>query len=141
MWCCRGNKWDERVGGLAGFPGFTGWAIRAGDPIRQLLRHCGRGDSACPVPRAGAHYQSQPNSLSSTIKLSKLSLGESGRISDLEGDPALVQRLLEMGLTEGETVSVERFAPLGDPIEIRVRGYHLSLRRQEADAILVEKFS
>lgn len=65
--------------------------------------------------------------------------GDSGRIVELAGDDSLVQRLLEMGLTEGEDVEVVRFAPLGDPIEVRVRGYHLSLRRSEAAAVAVEK--
>jgi Fe2+ transport system protein FeoA len=46
-------------------------------------------------------------------------------------------RLLEMGLLVGTTVEIVRFAPLGDPIELKVRGYHLSLRRHEADQILV----
>jgi Fe2+ transport system protein FeoA len=48
------------------------------------------------------------------------------------------RRLLDMGLTTGETVTVERAAPLGDPIEVLVKGYHLSLRKQEANQILVE---
>ena len=46
-------------------------------------------------------------------------------------------RLLEMGLLVGTPVEIVRFAPLGDPIELKVRGYHLSLRRHEADQILV----
>jgi ferrous iron transport protein A len=46
-------------------------------------------------------------------------------------------RLLEMGLLVGTIVEIVRFAPLGDPIELKVRGYHLSLRRHEADQILV----
>jgi len=46
-------------------------------------------------------------------------------------------RLLEMGLLVGTPVEIVRFAPMGDPIELKVRGYHLSLRRHEADQILV----
>lgn len=46
-------------------------------------------------------------------------------------------RLLEMGLLVGTAIEIVRFAPLGDPIELKVRGYHLSLRRHEADQILV----
>ena len=71
--------------------------------------------------------------------LAELTIGDKAQVKDLEGDQALVQRLLEMGLTDGEMVEVVRFAPLGDPMEIRVRGYHLSLRRKEAAAIEVEK--
>ena len=72
-------------------------------------------------------------------KLVDLKIGEKGLITDLQGDQAIVQRLLEMGLTDDETVEVIRFAPLGDPMEIRIRGYHLSLRRTEAATVLIEK--
>jgi ferrous iron transport protein A len=51
------------------------------------------------------------------------------------------QRLLEMGLTKGTNVELIRFAPMGDPIEISVRGYRLSLRRVEAESVIVSKNS
>jgi ferrous iron transport protein A len=70
--------------------------------------------------------------------LTELTPGKSGRIQRVEGQGSVRQRLQEMGLIRGTTVTFVRAAPLGDPIEIRVRGYHLSLRRQEAEAILVE---
>lgn len=70
--------------------------------------------------------------------LADLQPGQKARIEDLEGDPALVQRILEMGLTEEEEVTVVRFAPLGDPLEVRVRGYNLSLRKAEAARIRVK---
>lgn len=70
--------------------------------------------------------------------LTDLTPGKSGRIQRLEGQGATRQRLQEMGLIRGTTITFVRVAPLGDPIEIRVRGYHLSLRRQEAEAIFVE---
>lgn len=73
------------------------------------------------------------------INLSQLNKGQCGIIEDILGEDAVVQRLLELGLTVGEKITVLRFAPLGDPIEIRVRGYNLSLRREEAQAILVGK--
>ncbi len=69
--------------------------------------------------------------------LSSLAIGQSATIEDVVGDDSLVQRLMEFGLTTGEKITVVRFAPLGDPIEIRVRGYNLSLRRMEAQAILI----
>ncbi len=53
--------------------------------------------------------------------------------------PLLRQRLLEMGLTKGSSVEFIRTAPMGDPIEILVRGYRLSLRKQEAESVIVEK--
>lgn len=64
--------------------------------------------------------------------LSQLKPGESGTIIALHGDGAIHQRLLEMGVIEGIPVEVVRIAPFGDPIEIRIQGYHLSLRKTEA---------
>ena len=61
--------------------------------------------------------------------------GQRARIEALQGNASLVQRLLEMGLLEGETIEVLGFAPLGDPMEIRLRDYRLSLRRCEAARI------
>ena len=72
------------------------------------------------------------------MSLDSLAAGQSGRISRLDLKPSESQRLTEMGLTVGSTVKMVRLAPLGDPIEILVRGYHLSLRRVEARGILVE---
>jgi Fe2+ transport system protein FeoA len=59
------------------------------------------------------------------------------RILGLEGPPGVVQRLLEMGLTEGTVVGVVRAAPLGDPLEVRVRGYRLSVRKDDARLVRV----
>lgn len=70
--------------------------------------------------------------------LADLSPGQSAEIRTLSGDPALVQRLYEMGLLEGERVEVIAQAPLGDPIEIRFANSRLSLRRAEAAGITVE---
>ncbi len=64
--------------------------------------------------------------------LDQLRAGQRGRVVALAGGDALVQRLLEMGLFEGEEVEVIGFAPLGDPMEVRLRDYRLSLRRSEA---------
>jgi ferrous iron transport protein A len=69
--------------------------------------------------------------------LDQLHPGQAGRIEGLDGDDALVQRLLEMGLFEGETVEVVGVAPLGDPLELRLRDYRLSLRRSEAARVRV----
>jgi ferrous iron transport protein A len=65
--------------------------------------------------------------------------GERACIEALHGDDALAQRLLEMGLLEGEEVEVIGFAPLGDPMEIRLGDYRLSLRRREAARIQVRQ--
>jgi ferrous iron transport protein A len=70
--------------------------------------------------------------------LDQLRTGQRARIDSLQGSDAVVQRLLEMGLLEGEEVEVVGFAPLGDPLEIRLRDYRLSLRRSEAAGIQVQ---
>ena len=69
--------------------------------------------------------------------LDQLQTGQRARIDAVQGADTLGQRLLEMGLLEGDEVEVVGFAPLGDPMEIRLRDYRLSLRRTEAARILV----
>jgi ferrous iron transport protein A len=64
--------------------------------------------------------------------------GQKARIAAVWGDDTVTLRLLEMGLTEGEEVTLLGFAPLGDPIEFSVRGYRVSLRGLEAERVLVE---
>lgn len=71
------------------------------------------------------------------VSLDQLRVGQQGRIESLQGSDSLVQRLLEMGALEGEPVEVIGFAPMGDPMEIRLRDYRLSLRRSEAACITV----
>jgi ferrous iron transport protein A len=66
-----------------------------------------------------------------------LQVGQQASIDAVRGSDPIVQRLLEMGLLEGEPIEVIGIAPLGDPIEIRLRDYRLSLRRSEAARISV----
>ena len=73
-----------------------------------------------------------------TRKLSELTAGTRARVVRVTLPGGARQRLLEMGLTPGAEFELVRFAPLGDPLEIRLRGYNLSLRRQEAEGIEVE---
>ena len=72
------------------------------------------------------------------LTLDKLQRGQRGMISSVLGEDALMQRLLEMGLLEGEEVEVLGFAPFGDPLEIMVQNYRLSLRKSEAARITVK---
>ncbi len=69
--------------------------------------------------------------------LDQLRAGQRAKVESVRATGTLEQRLLEMGLLEGEIVEVVGFAPLGDPMEIRLRDYRLSLRRQEAASITV----
>jgi ferrous iron transport protein A len=72
--------------------------------------------------------------------LDQLREGVRGRILSIAGDDAIAIRLMEMGLTEGEEIELLGFAPLGDPIEFRIRGYRISLRAGEARRLQVETF-
>ena len=63
---------------------------------------------------------------------------EKGRITKVGGSGAIRRRILDMGVVPSTEVTVERVAPLGDPVEIKVKGYHLSLRKEEAAHVYVE---
>lgn len=69
--------------------------------------------------------------------LSSLAVGEGGVVSKIGGDGGLKRRILEMGLVPGTEVRVERKAPLNDPVSVWFRGYELSLRVDEADAVFI----
>ena len=71
--------------------------------------------------------------------LTSLAIGQSAVVTEIKVPAENRGRLLEMGLLTGTTVELVRFAPLGDPVEIKVRGYHLSLRKHEAEQIMVAK--
>lgn len=73
-----------------------------------------------------------------STKLSELCPGMKGRIAFVSGKGAIRKRLLDMGVTSNARIEVIRVAPFGDPIEIKIRGYHLSLRKSEAEQIEVE---
>ena len=71
------------------------------------------------------------------VSLDQLQAGQRARIEALDGVDTLAQRLMEMGLLEGTQIEIVRFAPLGEPIEVRLGDYCLSLRRREAARIRV----
>ena len=70
--------------------------------------------------------------------LTALKIGAAGTVSEIKLRPDQRGRLLEMGLLVGTPVQLVRFAPMGDPVEIKVRGYHLTLRRHDAEQIWVQ---
>lgn len=72
------------------------------------------------------------------MNLAMLKPGQSGRITNIGVIGPLKRRLMDMGVLVGEEVKVEKVAPLGDPIEITVKNYNLSLRKREAEGILLE---
>ncbi len=72
----------------------------------------------------------------STLKEAKI--GQTVKVKKLNGEGAIKRRLMDMGLTKGTDVFVRKVAPLGDPIEVTVRGYELSLRKSDAEMIETE---
>ncbi|MFA6688624.1 MAG: ferrous iron transport protein A [Sphaerochaetaceae bacterium] len=74
-----------------------------------------------------------------TETLASLTSGQTARILGIEAPRPLKRRLMDMGLTHGIAVTVLKVAPLGDPMEISLRGYHLCLRRDEAAKVSVER--
>ncbi|MDR3673762.1 MAG: FeoA family protein [Holophaga sp.] len=71
--------------------------------------------------------------------LSDLHPGDEGLVSQVLAEGRIRQRLLEMGFIRGAHLKVEKLAPLGDPMELIIKGYHLSLRREESECILVSE--
>ena len=70
--------------------------------------------------------------------LKQIKIGKSAKGVKVHGEGALKRRIMDMGITKGVTISVRKVAPLGDPLEITVRGYELSLRKEDAEMIEVE---
>jgi ferrous iron transport protein A len=72
------------------------------------------------------------------LTLCDLAVGSAATIRNILGDDAIAVRLMEMGLTEGESIALIGAAPLGDPLEFSIRGYRLSLRKSEAARVTVD---
>ena len=72
------------------------------------------------------------------MTLKDLKTGQSGIVERLEGTGALRRRLIDMGVTPGTRIQIKTIAPLGDPIKVILRGYELSLRKNDADCIEME---
>lgn len=70
--------------------------------------------------------------------LRQVKIGGSASVLKLHGEGAVKRRIMDMGITKGVTILVKKVAPLGDPIEITVRGYELSIRKEDAEMIEVE---
>lgn len=75
-----------------------------------------------------------------TRKLGELEAGARAVVRKVSGEPELLRRLMELGFVPGTTITLVRRAPMGDPIELRLRGTHFSIRHSEADRIDVDPF-
>ncbi|RUM87778.1 MAG: iron transporter [Thermodesulfatator sp.] len=93
---------------------------------RCRRRGCRKGQGPCP------HREN-------LLALDELHTGEEGIIVKVLGNGAFRQRLLEMGFLPGTPIRVIRYAPLEDPVEYEIKGYHVALRHEEAARVLVEK--
>ena len=78
------------------------------------------------------------NHFTKTMNLTSLPIGATAKVLTVNGNNPITRRLMEMGVVPGVSVRVIKSAPFGDPLEIRVRGYHLAMRRSEADTIEVQ---
>ena len=70
--------------------------------------------------------------------LKEVKVGETVRVAKLNGEGAVKRRMMDMGITKGVEIYVRKVAPLGDPVEITVRGYELSLRKADAEIVVIE---
>ncbi len=70
--------------------------------------------------------------------LKEVKCGETVTVTRLTGEGAVKRRIMDMGITKGASVYVRKVAPLGDPVEVTVRGYELSLRKADAEMVMVE---
>ena len=70
--------------------------------------------------------------------LRDIPFGTAARVRKLHGEGALKRRIMDMGITKGSEIYVRKVAPLGDPVEVTIRGYELSLRKDDADCIEME---
>lgn len=98
------------------------------------MTHSAAARNMDPVPetRRTSHLHRAPRTLD------QLGVGETGIVSALRGTGAIQQRLLEMGVCAGAGIEVLRFAPMGDPVVIHVRGFSLALRKSEAALVELE---
>ena len=70
--------------------------------------------------------------------LKEVKVGETVKVTKLNGEGAVKRRIMDMGITKGVEIYVRKVAPLGDPVEVTVRGYELSLRKNDAGMVVVE---
>ena len=71
-------------------------------------------------------------------KLSEFSIGDAGVVKSVGGEGKIRRRLFDMGITPNASIVMRKLAPLGDPMEVTVRGYELTLRKTEADCVIME---
>ena len=122
-------------------------AVRGKDETRRFLESLGfveggqsdrqcKGYARCAQQKHGQQDYGVRGYSMRTLKEAKC--GETVTVTKLGGEGALKRRIMDMGITKGTSIFVRKVAPLGDPVEVTVRGYELSLRRSDAENILVD---
>lgn len=91
-----------------------------------------------PMPQPAAEAVQDAPTVTTTMTLDKFKIGQSGVIKNIGGDGKIRRRLFDMGVTPGAEVYLRKKAPLGDPIEVTIRDYELTLRKTEAAVVTLE---
>ena len=129
--------------GLVRFAEFVRGCAQAQPDFLRHFQHyleCGEHPEECrPDRHAEAHSVAQSEAEPKAGTLNDLRPGEKAKVMRVAGRGTIHRRLMDMGLVPGEEIEVERVAPLGDPVEIKLKGYHLSIRRAEAEQIHVRR--
>ncbi len=105
--------------------------------LEEQCEHC--LESCLQAIREAKHKEKTGQPRPEPARLSDLAPGEKGRVLKVGGPAAIRRRIVEMGIVAGTTIEVNKLAPLGDPMDLKLKGYHLSLRKEEAAGILVER--
>ncbi|MHC4551782.1 MAG: metal-dependent transcriptional regulator [Planctomycetota bacterium] len=138
---------DELIDRLVNFAEFLQVCPRCGDDwLAQYRQQCTEGIPkdihdchACIEQTLKDAHGQQMKSQGVTVTLQDVPVGDKCVVKRINRKAAAMQRLVEMGISRGAVVEVERVAPLGDPIEVKVKGYHLSIRKEEAAHIEVQQ--
>jgi len=93
------------------------------------------GSPTCPHRKVFKRFRHRWDNVKT---LNSLKPGEKGRVAQIRAKNVVRQRLIDMGVLPNVEITMERVAPLGDPIEVKLRGYHLSLRKEEAESIVLQ---
>jgi len=124
-----------KVAGFLGFQGILGFLIFA---LAMFLIKSKRGEDS-DSKNYSRTESSGSQDVNKSIPLERLKPGEEGTVVSIQENSSNSSDLMEMGLTPGTRIKLVKLAPLGDPMELDVRGYHLSVRRSEAKNILIKR--
>ena len=132
---------QETVNRILDFFFFIDVCPKGAQTWTALYQKCMNGDCDevnCPLRKLGPEGRRLKAAGKEKLTLKHIRPGYKARVVKVRGGGAIRRRLMDMGISPGVMLEVKRVAPLGDPVEVRLRGYNLSLRKNEADSIDVE---